>query len=99
METPDDKFQINLTIVGKRYPLTIERSGEELYRRAEREINDLVAKYKNAFRGEVEDYLAMVALQIAVEAVKLEQSRSLGEEVDALKEMGRRLDNSLRELK
>ncbi len=61
------KFNIRLTIAGKGYPLTIEREAEEKYRRAERQINDLVSKFRGRFRAESEDYLAMAALQIAVQ--------------------------------
>lgn len=90
-----DKFNIQLKIAGKSFPLTIERSDEERYRRAEREVNDLVARYKNSFRGEAEDYLAMAALQIAVQNVTLQMSRSLGEEIDSLVALDKELDTLL----
>ncbi|MCD7970638.1 MAG: cell division protein ZapA [Alistipes sp.] len=88
-----DKFNIKLTIAGKSYPLTIERDMEEKYRRAEREVNQLVAKFRGRFRAESEDYLAMAALQIAVSNVEMEMSRSLGEELDRLKELDIKLED------
>jgi len=90
-----DKFNIKLNIAGKSYPLTIERSSEEVYRRAEREINALVAAYKNRFRAQQEDYLAMAALQLAVGSIQQQMSRSLGEEIDLLVELDRELGTIL----
>jgi cell division protein ZapA len=98
-DNADNKFQIHLTIAGKRYQLNIDRNDEELYRRAEREINEVVAQYKGAFRCEVEDHLALAALQIAVRFVSLENSRSLSEELDTLREMSRRLGDELRDMR
>lgn len=88
-----DKFEIKLNIAGKSYPLTIERAMEEKYRRAEREVNQLVSTYRGRFRAESQDYLAMAALQIAVSNVEMEMSRSLGEELDTLKELDIKLDD------
>ena len=87
------KINIHLKIAGRSFPLAIEREDEERYRRAEREVNELVAHYKNNFRGDENDHLAMAALQIALEKVTLEMSRSLGAEMDALVELDRKLDN------
>lgn len=89
------KLNIKLTIAGKSYPLSIERESEEKYRRAEAEINDLVTEFRGRFRAETEDYLAMAALQIALANVEMEMSRSLGDEIDALVDIDRRLDDYL----
>ena len=95
----DSKFNIQLKIAGKSFPLSIEREDEERYRRAEREVNDLVTRYKNNFRGETEDYLAMAALQIAVQNVSLQMSRSLGDEIDTLVALEKDLDDYLARIK
>ena len=81
------KLNIKLNIAGKSYPLSIERDDEEKYRKAEKEINDLVAKFMSRFRAESEDYLAMAALQISLANVEMELSRSLGEDIDRLVEL------------
>ena len=86
------KINIHLKIAGKSFPLEVEREDEERYRRAEREVNELVSHFKNNFRGDGDDHLAMAALQIAFDKVGLEMSRTLGEEMDALVELDRRLD-------
>ena len=95
----DSKLNIRLNIAGKSYPLSIEREKEEKYRRAEKEINDLVTKFRSRFRAESEDYLAMTALQISLANVELEMSRSLGEDIDALVDIDKELDAYLSSLK
>lgn len=93
------KLDIKLTIAGKVYPLTIDREKEERYRRAEGDINKIVAEFKGRFRAETEDYLALAALQIALANIDMEMSRSLGEEIDALKDIDRELGDYLNSLK
>lgn len=95
----DSKLNIRLNIAGKSYPLSIEREKEEKYRRAEKEINDLVTKFRSRFRAESEDYLAMAALQISLANVEFEMSRSLGEDIDALVDIDKELDEYLSSLK
>lgn len=89
-----EKFKINLMIAGKNYPLTIEREQEEKYRRAEREVNSLVATYRTKFRAEPEDYLAMAALQLSVSNVAVEMSQTVNDdsEINILKEVDAKLD-------
>jgi cell division protein ZapA len=94
-EAKKSDFNIKLNIAGKVYPLTIVRENEELFRRAEREINDLASKLRTKYRAEREDYLAMAAFYIALDKVKMEMSRSLGEDIDKLVELEKRLDKWL----
>ena len=61
------KQSITLKIAGKQYPLSVDARQEELYRLAEREINERFsrierAKFKDFKR---EDCLALAALQIS----------------------------------
>jgi cell division protein ZapA (FtsZ GTPase activity inhibitor) len=94
-----EKLNIHLTIAGKVYPLAIDREKEERYRRAEAEINKIVTEFRGRYRAEREDYLALAALGIALENVETEMSRSLGEEIDALREIDREMDDYLNALK
>ena len=94
-----NKLNIKLTIAGRSFPLSIERENEEKYRRAEAEINALVSGYRERFKAEDGDYLAMAALQIALANVEMEMSRSLGAEVDELAEIDSRLDEYLDSLR
>lgn len=90
---------ITLTIAGKSYPLTIDRDKEELFRRAEKEINRRVATLESKFVHDNEGYLAIAALQLALKYVELENSRSLGDDMDALAELERKIDKQFNKLK
>ena len=93
------KFNIRLNVAGKSYALGIEREKEEIFRRAEKEVNRLTAAVESQYMADREDYLAVVALQLAVKVVELEASRSLGRDIDELDALNRRLDEHLNRLR
>lgn len=93
------KFNIKLNIAGKSYALSIEREKEAIFRRAEKEVNRLTAAVESQYMAEREDYLAVVALQLAVRTIELESSRSLGKDIDRLDELDRMLEDHLDKLK
>jgi len=88
------KLNINLKIAGRSFALEVERESEERYRRAEREVNQMINHFR-AYAIDDEGRLAMAALQIALEKVTIEMSRTLGDEMDALVELDNRLDTYL----
>ncbi len=90
-----DKFRITLTISGKSFPLNIERDREEVYRRAEREINNCIAQYKGTYRTQPEEALAMAALQLAVDNVEREMAESRDRTGEQLTEIERSIDEYL----
>ena len=70
----DGKFQIKLQIVGRYYPLVIERKDEERYRRAARLINEKVAQYKQKYKDkDIQDFLAMTSLQFVLKELDLNE--------------------------
>lgn len=95
----DEKpLKITLKLAGKSYRMTIKREKEELYRLAEREVNDIVARFaRQKFEDfTTQDCLAMAALQAALSNAELTASRSLGsEELQRLGELGREVDDYL----
>ena len=94
----DDKLDIKLKIAGKSYSMRIDPQKEEIYRLAEREVNRYVTKYEQAhFDGYgVGDYLAIVALQLAVSNIRLSQSREIGsEELKRLAELAKEVETHL----
>lgn len=93
------KFNIRLNIAGKSYALGIDREKEEIFRRAEKEVNRLTAAVESQYMADREDYLAVAALQLAVKVVELEASRSLGKDVDRLEELDRMLGEHLNRFK
>ncbi len=93
-----EKFSIRLTVAGKTFPLTIERAKEERYRRAERQLNDTIEMYRRRFRAEGDEYLAMAALQMAVNYVELEMKGNMDSDESRLKEIDTQLDKYLSEI-
>ena len=83
------KLSITLKIAGTSYPFPdVESSEEEMWRHAEREVNRLFAE--NAHPSLLpKDRLALAALALAMENVRLRSSRSLGEDFDRLAEIER----------
>lgn len=92
------KLSITLRIAGTSYPFPdIENSEEEVYRHAEREVNRLFAE--NAHPSLLpKDQLALAALALAMENVRIKSSRSLGTELDRLAEVERQMDDYLRSI-
>ncbi len=96
----DERFNIRLTIAGRSFPLSIERSHEERYRRAEREVNQMIGALKKRFRADSEeDYLAMAALQLSLNNVEMELRGSMDSEEQQLRGIETQLDAYLNELK
>ncbi len=89
------KLSITLRIAGTSYPFPdIENSEEEVYRHAEREVNRLFAE--NAHPSLLpKDQLALAALALAMENVRLRSSRSLGTDLDRLAEVERQMKEYL----
>lgn len=74
----DDNFKINVQISGLRLPLSIPRSDEEMYRKAEK----MVVKYIDLFQRQypqrpTEEILILVAFKIAVLVSKQELSEDI----------------------
>ena len=92
-------LEIKLRIAGKTYNMTIDpRKEEEVYRLAEREINRMAAKYEQAHLDGygAQDYLAIVALQLAISNIRLAQSREIGDEnLKQLAELAREVEQHL----
>ncbi len=75
------KQAIKLRIAGKTYSFTIDSEKEEVYRLAEREVNNSAAEFeRQKFDGFViQDYLAMTALKFAINNI----SNKMQGEVDS----------------
>jgi hypothetical protein len=89
------KLSITLKIAGVSYPFPeIEAAEEEVYRRAEREVNRLFAENSHPSLLP-KDQLALAALALAMENIRLKASGSLGEDVERLAEIDRRMKEHL----
>ncbi len=92
------KQAINLILAGKNYSFTIDSEAEEVYRLAEREVNNYVAEYeKYNIKGfATKDYLAMTALKLAITNINSKRAGSLQQEdVEALSGIRESIDSYL----
>ena len=70
-----DKLSIKVSIAGRIYPLTIERTEEENVRKAVKTINERVSDYEKNFDiKDRQDLLAMSSLFFASQAVELQSA-------------------------
>jgi cell division protein ZapA len=84
----EDKLSIKLNIAERIYPLNIERSEEEKYRKATKLINEMVSTYKQRFPSkDMHDLLGMVSLHLATKNVEREFDANINELLQNLKEL------------
>lgn len=95
----NDLLKIRINIDGKSYTLNIAREKEEIFRRAEKEINHLIASIQSQYQAEREDYLAVIAMEFAVKALSLEAAAGTDRFSEELAELNRKLDGYLNKLK
>lgn len=71
------QLSIKVNIAGRTYPLTIERSEEEMIRKAADNINESIKDLKENYAvKDMQDLLAMTALQLST------KSNTISKEVD-----------------
>jgi len=93
----DGKFHIKLQIVGRYYPMVIERRDEEKFRKAARLINEKVAQYKQRYKDrDIQDFLSMASLQFVLSEMEMEGKSDETPLVSVLKEMNEELDEFLK---
>lgn len=95
----DDLLKIRINIDGKSYTLNIPREKEEIFRRAEKDINHLIASIQSQYQAEREDYLAVIAMEFAVKALTMESRAGADEQTARLEELDRMLGDHLNRLK
>lgn len=68
-------FSLTLVIDGRKYPIKIDRSEEEAYRRAAKTIDNKINQYRVTYGDSpnliTQDFIAMTAIQILVENFEL----------------------------
>ncbi len=92
----DSKFHIKLQIVGRYYPLVIDRKDEERFRKAAKLINEKVAQYKQRYKDkDIQDFLSMAALQFVLKDLELENRGDETPLVSVLKELNEEIEEFL----
>lgn len=93
------KQRITVKISGKNYGMNVAPADEEKYRRAAQEVNTLISSYRSNFAAQPEDYLAMAAIQLAVDKVGLEMDRSLNDQLGEIEQIGDQIDAYFNDVK
>lgn len=91
-------LNIKLNVAGKPYEMTIDARNEEVYRLAAREINNSLAMAQQARVDGfgVQDYLAIVAVDLMISNIRLERKNDVEEnDLKALAELSERLSKHL----
>ena len=100
MAEENKRLSINIKIDGRVFPLDINRSDEERYRKAAKMVNETVVKYRTMFRNrESQDILAMSAFQIALSNTELQNRNDNSLFVDELKNLNDDISDFLKEKK
>ena len=91
-----DLLTINVVIGDRTYRIKIEPQDEEVVRRTLKTINDKIIEYKTQFAGrDMQDYIAMVLLWYATQAMPGTQAGLNAPMVDALSRIEQQLDKAL----
>ncbi len=94
----DDKLSIRVNLVDRYYPLKIDRKDEEKIREAGKIINEKVLQYKQKYSDkDVQDFLAMAALQYVTKLIELEDNKETSKLVETIKELNEELEVYLKE--
>lgn len=94
----DDKLSIRVNVADRYYPLKVERDDEEKIRKAARMINEKVLQYKQRYTDkDVQDFLAMAALQFVIKLEDEEEKLSNDYLPDALRELTQKIESVLQE--
>ena len=92
----DDKLSIRVNVADRYYPLKVERENEEKIRKAARMINEKVLQYKQRYTDkDVQDFLAMAALQYVIKLTEQEEKLENDYLPDAIKELVLKIDSVL----
>jgi cell division protein ZapA (FtsZ GTPase activity inhibitor) len=91
-----EKLSIKVNIAERYYPLKIDMKDEEKIRRAARMINEKILQYKQRYSDkDVQDFLAMAALQYVTKVIDTEEGNEVGLLADEIRSLIVELDDYL----
>ncbi|PCH71214.1 MAG: cell division protein ZapA [Bacteroidales bacterium] len=86
----DEKLSIRVNVADRFYPLKIDRSQEEVIRKAAKMINEKVLQYKQRYKDkDTQDFLAMASLQYVIKVIEAENKTDVSpvlEEIEAMEQ-------------
>jgi cell division protein ZapA (FtsZ GTPase activity inhibitor) len=93
MDNLENKLSIKVNVADRYYPLKIDRREEEKIRKAAKLINEKVLQYKKRYLDkDVQDFLAMAALQYVTKVIEVEEKNDLVPLLDGIREINEELD-------
>ncbi|RHJ82555.1 cell division protein ZapA [Parabacteroides sp. AM08-6] len=96
----DDKFLIHVEIADKSYGLWIDRKDEQLARDAAKQIRTKINQYRLNFAQsevDVKDLLAMVAFQLSMHNLQLEEKNDTSPFTEKIQELTVQLESYLKD--
>ncbi|MDR2622308.1 MAG: cell division protein ZapA [Dysgonamonadaceae bacterium] len=96
---PTEFFKIQLYVAEKHYPLNCKRVEEGIYRKAATNINEKIIKYSSAFPAAelgLRDLLAMAAIDISAENLKIKQIQDVSPVFDKIEALDKELEEYLK---
>ena len=84
----NDKIKINLQIADTNYPLTINRTDEEMVREAAKQVNIRLNAYRTHYPNlDLEKVISMVAYEFSLETLKLKQKNDTVPYTEKIREL------------
>ncbi len=95
----DELFTINVNLAGHRFPLTINRNDEQMYRDAAKNLKEKIDSYRERHAQlPYETVLVMAAYHFAIETQELKCKEDVGPVVEKMDLLNKELDKYLKEL-
>ena len=95
----DELFTINVNLAGHRFPLTIKRQEEQIYRDAAKNLKQKIDSYRERYAQlPYESVLVMSAFHFAIEVEAVKHKEDVGPVVEKMELLNNELDKYLKEL-
>lgn len=96
----EEKLSIKVNVAERFYPLKVDYRDEEKIRKAARMINEKLLQYKQRYTDkDLQDFLAMAALQFVIKLLECESTTSVSPVIDKLRDMDTQLGEYLSAVK
>lgn len=93
-----ERFNIVLNVAGEKFQITIQRSEEEIYRRAAKMIDDKLNQFRSRYGENIADkQMKMVALTMAVNLVKNETLSDASPVFERLEQLDKEVQELLKD--
>ena len=92
----DDMMKIHLLIDNERYPMTIRREDEQLYRDAAKQIDNKLNKYRSYYPDfSPARHWAIAALELAFENISMKDRNNTAPYQEKLKELTKEIEKQI----